>query len=188
MDLQTLEQMTAEYGEHWALPHVRRLFHLIDRIHDGITYDREALAYAVILHDWGAFPHYRRSGVDHGLRSRQIAEEEILPATSLTVEQKKIVLEAVEFHDYRCVLPVWTPEAQLLREADFLDFLGAIGVAREIAWNPAHLQTALERLVSRRDGIRGHFTIPAAQKIADVRLARMDQILAWIKDESLGEL
>jgi hypothetical protein len=188
MDLQTIEQMTAEYGETWAMPHVHRLFHLIDRIHDGISYDREALTYAVYLHDWGAFPHFRRSGVDHGLRSRQIAEEEILPSTSLTVEQKKIVLEAVEFHDYRCVLPVWTSEALLLREADFLDFLGAIGVAREIAWNPSHLHIAMERLATRRDGIRGHFTIPAAQKIAEERLLRMDQILAWIKAESLGEL
>ncbi|MDO8969957.1 MAG: hypothetical protein Q7U74_04660, partial [Saprospiraceae bacterium] len=99
-----------------------------------------------------------------------------------------IVLEAVEFHDYRCVLSVWTPEALLLREADFLDFIGAIGVVREIAWNPTHLQAALERLAARRDGICGHFTIPAAQKIAKERLVRMDQMLAWIKDECLGEL
>jgi uncharacterized protein len=188
MDLQMLEQMTAEYGETWALPHVRRLFLLIDRINEGITYDRDVVAYAVYLHDWGAFPHFKRSGVDHALRSRQIAEQEILPATSLTSEQKKNVLEAIEYHDYRCVLPVWTPEALLLREADFLDFIGAIGVAREIAWSPAHLSAVMERLAARRDGIRGHFSIPAAQRIAHERLQRLDQILSWIKEESMGML
>jgi uncharacterized protein len=188
MDLQDLERMTADYGEHWALPHVRRVLCLVSKIDQGIAYDHEALTYAVYLHDWGAFAHFRRAGVDHALRSRQVAESEILPQTNLNPAQKKIILEAIEYHDYRNVLQVWTQEAILLREADFLDFLGAIGVAREIAWDPAHLSKALERLVMRRDSIKGHFSIPAAQQIAQERLQRMDQVLAWIKEESFGEL
>jgi len=188
MDIQDLERMTLEYGQGWAAPHVRRLFKLIGQIDAGLQYDHEALAFAVWLHDWGAFPHYYRAGVDHGLRSKQVAEEDILPKTSLNAAQKKIILDAVEFHDYRCVLPAETTEALLLREADFLDFLGAIGVAREFAWNPNQMARAYQRIQMRRDGIRGHFTLPAAQKLAEERLERMEEILEWLQEESLGEL
>lgn len=188
MDLHDLQRMTEDYGEGWAGPHARRLLKLIDRIGAGLTYDQEALFYAVWLHDWGAFTHYRLAGVDHGLRSRQVAEAEILPQIQLTNHQKAIILDAIEYHDYRCVLPAWSQEAILLREADFLDFLGAIGVVREAAWGPNQLKKVIARIKSRRDGIRGRFTIPAAQAIAEERLARMETILNWIDEESLGEL
>ena len=188
MDINDLERMTEEFGEGWAGPHVRRLFKLIDRIAAGLTYDREALCYAVWLHDWGAFPRFYRSGVDHGLRSRQVAETEILPQIQITAQQKKIILDAIEYHDYRCVLPAGSQEAVLLREADFLDFLGAIGVAREFGWGPNQIKKVIARIKSRRDGIRGRFTIRAAQAIAEERLDRMEKILEWIDEESLGEL
>jgi uncharacterized protein len=188
MNLNDLAHLTAEYGEGWALPHVQRLLKLVERIDAGIAYDHEALAYAVYLHDWGALTRFRRAGVDHALRSRQVAEEEILPHTILTAVQKTLVLDAIEFHDYRCVLPVWTNEAVLLREADFLDFLGTVGFAREMAWSANQMQAAYERIVTRRDALRDRFSIPAAQAIARQRLERLDQILAWLHEEGLGSL
>jgi HD superfamily phosphodiesterase len=188
MNLQDVERMTGEYGEGWALPHSHRLLKLIDRIGAGLSYDQELLAYAVYLHDWGAFPRFHRAGVDHGLRSRQVAEEEILPNINLTAAQKGILLDAIQCHDYRCVLAVWSQEGILLREADFLDFLGAIGIAREFAWGPNNLRQAYQRILARRDGIRGHFTLPIARQMAEERLDRMGKILAWIQDEGLGEL
>lgn len=188
MQIDEIAQLTAEYGEGWALPHAQRVLKLVAQIDAGLEYDHEALAYAVYLHDWGAFTRFRRAGVDHGLRSRQVAEAEILPHTALTAEQKNLILDAIEYHDYRCTLPVWTQEAILLREADFLDFLGALGVAREFAWGSASMQAAYDRIVIRRDMLRERFTIPAAQRLAAERLARMDQVLAWLKEESLGSL
>ena len=188
MNLNEIAHLTAEYGDGWGLPHVQRLLKLVERIDSGISYDHEALAYAVYLHDWGAFTHFRRAGVDHGLRSRQIVEEEILPHTALTTAQKKIVLDAIEYHDYRCVLPAWTQEAVLLREADFLDFLGVIGFAREFAWSTNQMQAAEERILTRREALRERFTLPAAQQIAAERLDRMEKVLAWLQEESLGSL
>ena len=140
MDISDVQKMTDEYGEGWAGPHARRLLKLIDQIDAGLSYDREALVYAVWLHDWGAFPRFRQAGVEHGLRSRQVAETDILPHVQITDQQKIIILDAIEVHDYRSVLPAGSLEAVLLREADFLDFLGAIGVAREFAWGPNQLK------------------------------------------------
>jgi len=188
MNLKDLEQWTADYGEGWALSHVQRILKLVGRIDGGIQYDHEALAYAVYLHDWGAFAHFRRAGVDHGLRSRQVAEQEILPHTALTPAQKTIVLDAVEYHDYRCVLPVWSQEAVLLREADFLDFLGTIGIVREFSWSANQLRSAYERLLTRRAALRERFSIPAAQQIAAQRLERMEKVMEWLNEESMGSL
>ena len=188
MNLQDLERMTGEYGEGWALQHIHRLFKLIERIAADMDYDHEALSYAVYLHDWGAFPRFYRAGTDHALRSKEVAENEVLPHTSLTSTQKQIVIEAIETHDYRYMLPVCSSEGLLLREADGLEFLGAIGTAREFAWGPNNLRKPYDRILARREGIRGRFTLPAAQQIADERLARMTTILNWINEESFGEL
>jgi hypothetical protein len=44
--------------------------------------------------------------------------------------QKDILLETIELHDYRDMRPTQSNEALLLREADMLEFLGLIGMAR----------------------------------------------------------
>ena len=147
-----------------------------------------ALEYAAYLHDWGAFPRYLQPGVSHALRSRQVAESEILPQAGLDAAANQRILEAIELHDYRDTRPAASPEALLLREADFLDFLGAVGLARECAWGPNNLRTCLERAARRKDLLADRLTLPAAQAIAAVRLARMDQILAWLEEESEGDL
>ena len=117
-----------------------------------------------------------------------MAEAEILPQTALSDAQRVLVLDAIELHDCRDPRPVATPEALLLREADFLDFLGVIGIAREFAWGPNDLPRCYERIVARRDALRGRFTLPKAQAIAEQRFATMQATLDLLVDEALGEL
>ncbi len=188
INLEDVKRLTAECDDGWLMAHCHHLLSLIDRIGAGLSYDREALEYAVYMHDWGAMPRFKRAGVDHALRSRQVAEEEILPKTALTPAQKEIVLVAIECHDYRSTLPVCSQEGLLLREADFLEFLGANGVVREYAWSPNHLRRAYQQILKRRDAIRGHFTLPVAQEMAAERLGRMEKILGWLEEESFGEM
>jgi hypothetical protein len=126
--------------------------------------------------------------VDHALRSRQVAEAEILPFTALTPAQAAEVLEAIEQHDFRDPQPVRSHVALLLREADWLDMLGAIGVAREFAWGPNHLGAVLERIHQRRRLIPPRLTLPAAQALAVRRVAEMDEWLVQIEAEGFGYL
>lgn len=189
--LHEIDRLTAADGEGWGYPHVRRLLALGRQIAAGLAYDPETLelfTYAVYLHDWGAFPRWRQAGVDHALRSREVAEQEILPFTTLTPAQAAVVLEAIERHDFRDQRPVESSVALLLREADWLDMLGAIGVALELAWGPNHLPTVLDRIALRRRLIPGRLTLPAAQAIAGQRVAEMDHWLAQIEAEGLGHL
>jgi uncharacterized protein len=183
-----LENLTATHGEGWGLPHVQRVLHLIDLISVDVPHNSQALTVATYLHDWGAFPLYRQSGVDHALRSRQVAEQEILPRLDIPTEAPPIILETIERHDYRDPRPVTCHEARLLREADFLDFLGVIGMVREFAWGPNNLSVCLRRVLDRRQKIMGRFTYPQAQELAEVRLARMAQCLAWLEEESFAYL
>jgi HD superfamily phosphodiesterase len=186
--LTDLETMTLTDGEGWALSHVRRVQRLAQEIGADLHYDVHAFTVAAYLHDWGAFPRYQQPSVDHALRSRQVAEAEILPWMELTAAQVTLILDAIERHDYRDPRPAPSTEALLLREADFLDFLGVIGFAREFARGPKDLTACYRRILSRRDALRDRFTLPRAQELATTRLARLAQCLVWLGEESLGYL
>lgn len=188
IELNDVIEMTLSGGEGWAVAHARRLLELAHRIGQDTPHDLEALTLATYLHDWGAFPCYAQKGVEHALRSRQVAESEILPFMHLTAETKTIVLEAIELHDYRGTRPTVSNEALILREADMLEFLGMIGMAREFARGPEDVEACYRRILERRAGIQGRLTLPAAQVIAQVRLARMQQCLGWLNEESFGIL
>ncbi len=188
LTLDNVIHMTLQAGEDWAVAHAKRLFELIKQIGVELPYDVRVMELAVFLHDWGAFPCYIQKGVEHAVRSRQVIEAEILPRLDLTSAQKEILLEAIELHDYRDVRQAKSNEALLLREADMLEFLGMIGVARDFARGPRNLQACYRRIMDRRYGIEGRFTIPRARKIAQIRIERMGQCLEWLHEESFGVL
>ncbi|MCL5995421.1 MAG: HD domain-containing protein [Chloroflexi bacterium] len=188
MNLDDIERMTSEHGEGWGYAHVRRVLNLIGHIGKDTPHDPMLVTYATFLHDWGAFPAFRQLGVDHALRSRQIAAEQVLPHTGLSPSQATLVLDAIERHDYRDTRPALSNEGLLLREADCIDFLGMIGIAREFAWGPNNLRTCYERILSRCNGIRGSLTLPLAQTIANERIAEMEHALNQLVAESFGYL
>ena len=188
LTLDDIIQMTLEVGEDWAVSHAERLLVLIEQIGADIPYEEDVIELAVYMHDWDAFPRYIQKGVEHAVRSRQIVEAEILPQLDLTSAQKDILLEAIELHDYRDMRPPQSKEALLLREADMLEFLGMIGMAREFARGPKNVETCYKRIRSRQYGIQGRFTLPRAQQIAQVRLERMEISLQWLNEESFGVL
>ena len=188
MTLDDIIQMTFNVGESWAVAHAQRLLALIQEIGQGVPYDARVLTLAAYLHDWGAFPRYLEKGVEHALRSRQVVEVEILPLLDLTLPAQEILLEAIELHDYRDTRTPRSTEALLLREADMLEFLGMIGMAREFARGPKDVAVCYRRILDRRAGIEERFTLPRAQEIAEIRLARMVRCLDWLTEEGLGQL
>jgi HD superfamily phosphodiesterase len=188
MDLEQIKQLTRDFGQGWADAHARRVLKLIEIIAAGISYNQEAIQHAAYLHDWGAFPKYFQPGVGHAQRSRQVAEVEILPFTSLPSSTQVLVADAIDLHDYRDQRPATSTESLLLREADALDMLGVIGIAREFAWGPNDLQKCYNRIMARRALIPGCLTLPAAQQVASRRLAEMDRFLISLQEESFGIL
>ena len=188
LSLNDILQMTQQVGEDWAVAHARRLVELVKQISVDFQYDAHILELAAYLHDWGAFASYAQKDIEHAIRSRQVVEAEILPRLDLTANQKAILLETIELHDYRDMRTPKSNEALLLREADMLEFLGAMGLAREFARGPKNVETCYKRVLSRRGGIQGRFTLPRAQEIAKIRFGRMEKYLEWLRDESFGIL
>jgi HD superfamily phosphodiesterase len=188
LKLDDIIEMTKEVGEEWAVAHARRLLELVQDIGADIPHDTCILELAAYMHDWGAFPRYIQKDVEHAIRSRQVVEAEILTHLDLPPMQKTVLLETIELHDYRDSRPPQSKEALLLREADMLEFLGMIGMAREFARGPRNVETCYKRILSRRNVIQGRFTIPRAQEIARIRLDRMETSLQWLREESFGIL
>jgi len=188
LTLDHIIQMTLQTGENWAVAHAKRLLELIKQIGVDLPYDSHVMELTTYMHDWGAFPRYIQKNVEHAIRSRQFVELEILPRLDLTHAQKTILLEAIELHDYRDTRPTTSNEALLLREADMLEFLGTIGMARDFARGPRDLHACYRRVLDRRYGIEGRLTLPRAQEIARVRFERMEQSLQWLLEESFGHL
>jgi uncharacterized protein len=188
LSLTDIIQMTQQVGDSWAVAHARRLIELVKQIGEEHPYDALVIELAAYMHDWGAFSSHAQKGVEHAIRSRQVAESDILPQLDLTRDQKNILLETIELHDYRDMRPTQSNEALLLREADMLEFLGMIGMARDFARGPRNVETCTKRIRGRQTDIRDRFTLPRAQEIAWGRLERMDESLRWLEEESFGSL
>jgi uncharacterized protein len=181
-------QMTFDVGEDWAVAHAKRLIELGRQISGDLSYDQQVFALAAYLHDWGAFPQYAQRNVEHAVRSRQVVETDIIHKLDLTPSERGALLEAIELHDYRDKRPTTSNEALLLREADMLEFLGMIGLARDFARGPKNVETCYQRILSRRNEIKDRFTLPRAREIASLRIQRMDTSLEWLLEESFGVL
>jgi len=188
LSLTDIIQMTQKIGGNWAVAHAKRLVELVKQISPGIPYDSLVIELAAYLHDWGAFPDYSQKNVEHAVRSRQVVEADILPRLNLTANQKTLLLESIELHDYRDMRLTQSNEALLLREADMLEFLGMIGMARDFARGPRDIETCTKRIMDRQADIRDRFTIRSARENAKARLERMDQCLRWLEEESFGVL
>ena len=79
--------------------HARRLIELTKWISRDIPYAVQVMELAVYMHDWGAFPAYIQTDVEHAVRFRQVVESAILPRLILTADQKEHLLEVIELHD-----------------------------------------------------------------------------------------
>ncbi len=92
--------------------------------------DMLILQTAAILHDI-AIPKWGRR--DHARRSVEIAKD-ILKRTHFPDEKRQGVLYAIETHRFSDQKTPRTAEAKILQDADRLDAIGAIGIARCFAF------------------------------------------------------
>jgi uncharacterized protein len=117
----------------WGPAHARRDYEMTLALAraEGITVDDDALYAAAYLHDMGGLPPYAKPGVDHGDRSAQLVDS-VLRGTGFPMEKIELVREIVDHHQYYHP-PDTLAIAILFRDADILDFLGAIDIARIVS-------------------------------------------------------
>ena len=114
------------------------------------TVDRDILVAACLLHDVGR-PEQFKTGADHALVGGDMAYDFLL-TLGWVEERAEWVRQCIRSHRFRNDLPPETIEAKLLYDADKMDVLGPIGVARTIQYG-AHVGD--EEPLYRVDG-EGH--------------------------------
>jgi uncharacterized protein len=181
IDKEEIIQLTEEYGGAWGSNHTKRILDMISRIGEGQKYDAEVLWLSAYLHDWGGYAKWRKAGIDHAKRSKEVAETYLLEKG---YPQEKItkVLECIETH--HSAEKGRSIEAQLLSDADALDFLGSVGVLRMFSMKARDLRAAYETARKRREQLPEKLCLEKSREIAEKRLEKMDKILAWFVQET----
>jgi hypothetical protein len=131
---ETVRKFAAEHFKSpaWGYSHCMRDYRLARDLAsaDHVTLDDDVLFAAAYLHDMAAFPPWAKAGVDHADEAAAVVDS-VLKGTGFPMEKIDAVRGAIRTHMYDRD-PVG-PEALYLHDADALDWLGAIGVARIIA-------------------------------------------------------
>jgi len=116
--------------------HVLRVLKLAERIARAENADPQVVRAAVLLHDVGR-RQAEAAGVDHAMAAARRAKEILVGHPPMKVEK---IVGAVAAHRFRTEPKPSTLESQVLYDADKLDAIGAVGVARAFAYGGAHGQ------------------------------------------------
>lgn len=127
----TVRDLAAKHFKNpaWGYSHCMRDYALARELAaaDHVTLDDDVLFAAAFLHDMAAFPAWEKEKVDHSDVAAGIVDT-VLKDTGFPMAKIDAVRGAIRTHMYYRD-PVG-PEALYLHDADALDWLGAIGMAR----------------------------------------------------------
>lgn len=187
-------------GSH-DLAHIHRVFRNAMRIHAAEGGDAEVLAASVLLHDCVAV---EKNSPLRSQASRLAAEKASGILVELGWPQEKIaaVAHSVLTHSFSANIPPETLEAKILQDADRLDAIGMVGVARcfYIAgrmgsglYHPGDPGADHRPLDDRRYAIdhfpakllklSDGFQTDTGRKLAEERHQRLQQFLTLFRDE-----
>ncbi len=118
--------------------HILRVLRLAEHIARVEGADLEIVRTAALLHDWGR-AEAERQGLDHAHVAAERAQRLLLGRGADPAWVARVV-HAIAAHRFRTLPHPATLEAQTLFDADKLDALGAVGIARAFAYGGAHGQ------------------------------------------------
>lgn len=112
--------------------HVQRVYRLALSLAEQEQADRFIVGMAALLHDLGrtaSYNHVDNEARHHADLSVDMARE-LLIAQQVPIEKQEAILHAIAAHSFSKNIAPRTLEAGIVRDADRLDALGAIGILR----------------------------------------------------------
>ena len=174
----------------WGYSHCLRDYALARELAaaDHVALDDDVLYAAAYLHDMAAFPPWEDVKVDHSDVGAHVVDS-VLKGTGFPMEKIEAVRGAIRTHMYYRD-PVG-PEALYLHDADALDWLGAIGVARIMALVDPHGGSpdgpkAVAMLSDNLGKVPSRVLSPAGRARVPERQAELEKFLTDLKRESDG--
>jgi uncharacterized protein len=188
--------------------HILRVLALAERIGAAEGADLELLRAAALLHDVGR-DEAEANGMDHAefaaARTRQILD-------GAPRERVEAVAEAIIAHRFRSGPPPKSLEGRVLFDADKLDAIGAIGIARAFAysgrigrrlwalvtddylarWQDGRVgpdeHTAVHEFVVKLSRLKERLFTSEGRRIAEERHAVMTRFFERLADEVAGKV
>ena len=165
----------------WGLSHSVRDYELAKELAaaDQVNLDDDVLYAAAYLHDVAAFAPFRSSFADHEDEAARLVES-LLADTGFPMSKIEAVRGAIRTHMYE--RDPLGPEATYLHDADALDWLGAIGVARVFGLGDG--PAAARRLEESLATVPPRIVSKAGQARAPQRVRELEQFLRDLRAES----
>jgi HD domain len=172
----------------WGYSHCLRDYALARELAaaDHVALDDDVLFAAAYLHDMAAFPPWEDVKVDHSDVGARLVDT-VLKGTGFPMEKIDAVRGAIRTHMYYRD-PVG-PEALYLHDADALDWLGAVGVARIMALVDPHggnpdAPKAVAMLTDNFNKVPSRVLSPAGRARVPERKAELEKFLSDLKRET----
>jgi HD superfamily phosphodiesterase len=172
----------------WGASHSQRDYELAKQLAaaDRVTLDDDVLYAAAYLHDVAALAPFAKPQVDHQDEAARVVES-LLGGTGFPMAKIEAVRGAIRTHMFGRD-PVG-PEAIYLHDADALDWLGAIGVARILGLidpngGSPDGPTVVKRLESNLANVPGRIVSKAGKALAPQRVKELETFLRDLRAES----
>jgi HD domain len=172
----------------WGYSHCLRDYALAKELAaaDHVALDDDVLYAAAYLHDMAAFPPWEDVKVDHSDVGARVVDT-VLKGSGFPMEKIDAVRGAIRTHMYYRD-PVGA-EALYLHDADALDWLGAIGVARIMALVDPHggnpdAPKAVAMLTENLNKVPSRVLSPAGRVRVPERKAELEKFLSDLKRET----
>ena len=175
------ELFASDFGGHDAA-HTLRVYRNALRIADSEPdCDRELVALAALLHD---ADDHKLFHTEHNENARRFMEGQgVDPVRAEAVCE---AINAVSFSQNRGRRPA-TLEGRIVQDADRLDAMGAVGIARTFAYGGEHgrsLEASVDHFYEKLLLLKDELNTDAARQLAASRHALMEQFLAAFAEET----
>jgi uncharacterized protein len=162
-----------------GLDHVLRVRDIALKIAEAIPepVDREVLEVAALLHDIGRVSRDK----DHAKRSAEIAYI-ILKLACFPEDKVGKVVEAIQSHSFSEGVKPMSIEAKILSDADKLDALGVIGIARVFAFSGSRGRSLKESIQHFYDKILQLPNLLFTDIAKSIAIKRIDVVKKFLED------
>lgn len=176
--------------------HQPRLDALTELVGTGLDYDRDVVCAAAWLHDLGVFVGNRPEDPEALSRWDHVAyacahAPQILRGAGFPEHKIPAVLDCIRQHQPKD--DPKTPEATILRDADILEQLGAIGILRTVSkvgrdTRFPRFTEAVAALHRSLDDLPGKILLESTRRLAEARIRVLADFLAAVTAESGPDL